>query len=213
MKIDGAALAKSSLSGGPSSGTVFSGGGLESGLRAAFGNIRGPAYGAAGGMDGLGLRGMDRGGGGEARTYGIGNVWSRGRSNGEDGLGSGVQLTRDPSAKKPGPWIDSPPPEMTGSIDRDLVRQVIRSHVSQIRFCYESRLAVLPDLAGKVRVRFVIGGEGEVTQAGIDEGTTISDATLRTCVVSKVRGWLFPKPKGGGTAVVTYPFWLRPSGE
>jgi hypothetical protein len=32
------------------------------------------------------------------------------------------------------------------------------------------------------------------------------------CVVEAIRRWEFPKPDGGGVAIVTYPFQLAPAG-
>ena len=39
------------------------------------------------------------------------------------------------------------------------------------------------------------------------------NAELEACVAGRVRAWEFPKPKGGGVVVVTYPFVFKQSGE
>jgi hypothetical protein len=31
--------------------------------------------------------------------------------------------------------------------------------------------------------------------------------------VSKVKTWTFPKPKGDGVVIVTYPFLFKPAGQ
>ena len=33
------------------------------------------------------------------------------------------------------------------------------------------------------------------------------------CIMSRIKTWEFPKPKGGGMAIVTYPWILRSSGS
>lgn len=196
--------------GGPALNNML-GGGFQSGeVVAALGNLTGPSYGSAGGMSGLGLRGSGPGGGGSSlRTFGIGGIETRGKLT---GYGTRTGLPAGPKDSPP-PGFDSTPPETDGSVDPELIRQVIRAHASQIRFCYEERLASRPDLAGKVRVRFLIDGQGHVAQASIADGSTLDDGPLGACLLSRFRSWLFPAPKGGGTALVTYPVWLRPAGD
>jgi TonB family protein len=153
---------------------------------------------------------MGPGGGGDSwRSVGIGSVFRPGLRT---GTGVGPNLKRD-GGPKPVPHFFEEPPVTEGALDPELVRKVIHSHVSQIRFCYEQELSHKPDLAGRVRVRFTVNGAGDVPAASIAEGTNISDPELRACILSRVRGWQFPAPKGGGSAIVTYPFLLQPSGE
>jgi hypothetical protein len=38
-------------------------------------------------------------------------------------------------------------------------------------------------------------------------------AELDKCIAGRVLTWVFPKPKGGGVAVVTYPFVFKQAGE
>jgi hypothetical protein len=35
---------------------------------------------------------------------------------------------------------------------------------------------------------------------------------VHDCMRSRIQSWQFPKPKGGGIAVITYPWILRSSG-
>jgi hypothetical protein len=42
--------------------------------------------------------------------------------------------------------------------------------------------------------------------------TTVNNAELEACVAGRVHTWIFPKPKGGGMVVVTYPFIFKQSG-
>ncbi|HEY3444779.1 MAG TPA: AgmX/PglI C-terminal domain-containing protein [Myxococcales bacterium] len=198
--------------GGPNAANLLGLGGVKGDVIAALGNLTGPSYGNAAGVGGLGLRGGEPGGGGmSAHTYGIGDIKTVGRAIGNDLYGTGHVLKADKTM--PTIQIDSDPPETNGSLDPELVRKVIRSHVSQIRFCYEERLASKPSLAGKIRIRFLVNGEGRVPKASIAEGTTIEDPQLLACLLSRFRSWEFPAPKGGGSALVTYPVWLRPTGE
>ncbi|HJX62867.1 MAG TPA: AgmX/PglI C-terminal domain-containing protein [Polyangia bacterium] len=38
------------------------------------------------------------------------------------------------------------------------------------------------------------------------QSTSMDDARVENCVVNAVRRWEFPKPTGGGIAIVLYPF-------
>lgn len=192
--------------------TVFGPGGLGGELRSAMGSMFGSAPGDAHGLGGLGLRGSNAGGGGLGDTLGIGAIGTRGRGGGTDNYGSdGVGVL---GVKKVTDIIDITPsnPEVIGSLDKELIRQVIHSHRNQIRYCYESQLNRFPKLAGKVAVKFVISGAGAVASSQVPQ-STVGNAELETCVASRVRTWSFPKPKGGGIVVVTYPFIFKQSGE
>lgn len=57
--------------------------------------------------------------------------------------------------------------------------------------------------------RFVINADGKVTQA---DAKGIGSDDLEHCLEARVRTWVFPAPRGGGTVVVSYPFVLKPGG-
>ena len=54
--------------------SVLGSGGIGEGVRAALGNLSGTGYGANGGFGGLGFKDTGPGGGGDAHTYGIGDI-------------------------------------------------------------------------------------------------------------------------------------------
>jgi hypothetical protein len=43
--------------------------------------------------------------------------------------------------------------------------------------------------------------------------STTGNEELGRCVASRVHTWVFPRLKGGGNVVVTYPFLFKQSGE
>ena len=75
----------------------------------------------------------------------------------------------------------------------------------QIHYCYQLQLFRSPTLSGTVAVKFVIGPTGSVQIARVAK-STVHNAELETCVAGRVKTWQFPKPKGGGVVIVTYPF-------
>ncbi len=92
------------------------------------------------------------------------------------------------------------PTAQTG-LDKAIIRRYIRRNLGKIQYCYEKELVANPSLAGKVDVRFTIGGNGNVVQA-TGSGMPPVDA----CVASAIAGIQFPAPQGGGVVVVNYPF-------
>ena len=49
-----------------------------------------------------------------------------------------------------------------GSLDKEIMRMVIRSHLDEIRSCYEIALAAGGTLTGRVMVQFTIAADGNV---------------------------------------------------
>lgn len=197
--------------GGGGLATVFGSGGLGGDIRGATGNMFGTAAGDSFGFGGLGVRGTGAGGGGAGETVGIGGIGTKGRGGGLGGYGQGVgglgrKTDRDVA-------ITAGNATVIGSIDKELIRAVIKEHAQQIRFCYEEQLAVNPKLAGKVIIRWTIDADGNASNASVDTGgTSLNDDKVHQCMMARIVSWQFPKPKGGGIAVITYPWILRAAG-
>lgn len=98
--------------------------------------------------------------------------------------------------------------EVSGGLDRDIIAEVIKSELGQIRYCYERQLSGNPDLYGKVMIRFTIGSEGLVVEQKIGQ-TTLKSADVEGCILRRVARWKFPTPKGGTNVLVTYPFLFK----
>ncbi len=190
--------------------TIFGQGGLGGDLKGAVGNMFGPVVGDSRGMGGLGIRGTGTGGGGAGQTIGIGAVGTKGRGGGLGGYGSGVGGLGRKSDRDVA--VDTTNVKILGAIDPELIRKVIREHASEVRYCYEQELVVNPKLEGKVAVQWQIGPEGHASGCVIHSDTTLLNDTVQKCIMSRIVTWQFPKPKGGGIAIVKYPWILRTSG-
>ena len=206
-----AALGRGKGAGGLS--TVFGHGGLGGDLKGAIGNMYGPVVGDSYGVGGLGLKGTGTGGGGVGETIGIGAVGTKGRGGGLGGYGSGVgglgsKRDRDVA-------ISTGDTKVLGAIDPELIRKVIRDHADQVRYCYEQQLTLNPKLSGKVSIKWQINADGRASNTMIVGGdaTTLPNEEVGRCIMSRIVTWEFPKPKGGGIAIVTYPWILRSSGS
>lgn len=98
--------------------------------------------------------------------------------------------------------------ETSGGLDKEVIARVVRAHLGQIKHCYERQLLVDPGLFGKVVARWVIDPAGRVDVSSVKK-STMGNRNVENCVVSKIKGWKFPKPKGGGKVIVSYPFLFK----
>lgn len=92
-----------------------------------------------------------------------------------------------------------------GALPKPVIQRIVRNHHPQIKRCYERGLAQNPKLEGKVTVKFIISGTGNVQMAAI-AASTLGDPGVENCVSQVVRRINFPAPQGGGIVIVTYPF-------
>jgi TonB family protein len=186
---------------------VFGPGGLGTGINNALGGLKaGAGVGDAQGVGGLGSRGNGTGGGGTA--IGLGGLGTQGNGRGTGGSG-GIDLGgRGKSVTKIVPGKTT----VIGGLDKDVIAKVIRRHQHEIKYCYETELNKNPSLAGKVAVAFTIDPAGAVADASVTE-TTLNNSTAENCMLSRIRRWKFPEPKGGGVVSVTYPWLFSPAGS
>jgi len=201
-----------------------------------WGGLSGSEVGEAFGAGGLGLVGTGRGGGGvgmadnkmavaktESKnkreessgegTIALGNTGLIGKGGGG---GSGSGYGRGSGAGFGGrgkrvPRVRQGKATVQGSLDRDIIRRIIRAHINEVRHCYNVGLNRDPALSGRLLINFTIDPQGKVPTAVVEE-TTLADARVGNCVAKAVRRWKFPKPSGGSPVHVKYPFSLAADG-
>jgi outer membrane biosynthesis protein TonB len=130
------------------------------------------------------------------------------------GLGSGpgspptptTPILLDPFPSKI-PKVKPSTATVTGSLDKDIIRRIVRAHINEVRYCYNQGLARDPSLSGKVSIQFTISTTGSVAVSKVAD-STIADEGVSNCIAKAVKRWTFPKPTGG-IVVVTYPFVLE----
>ena len=106
-----------------------------------------------------------------------------------------------------------------GSLDGELIHQVVRKHLLEIRACYEAMLIEKPDAQGTLAWDWTINGDGTFRDGCIGQGTALVDGfglklgvpeAMGKCVSKQIARWVFPKPKGG-VVNITYSFTLKPA--
>lgn len=97
-----------------------------------------------------------------------------------------------------------------GSMDPDVIRRILLDHLPQFRYCYQKELERTgADTSGTVKLDFIIGATGHVTEAGID-GSSALPSDVKKCVVGVLKGITFPEPMGGGKVEVKQPMNFYP---
>lgn len=152
--------------------------------------------GAGGGGTGWGTIGTGRygtiGGGTAGSGYGVGGGRGgmRGRSNAV-------------------PTVSIGQPNSQGDLDKAIIRRYVKRNIQKIQYCYEKELLTKKTLKGTLTAEFTISPNGNVTSS------TASglDSNVDTCVANVIKAIEFPKPHGGGSVTVKYPFTFRPADE
>jgi outer membrane biosynthesis protein TonB len=104
--------------------------------------------------------------------------------------------------------------ELQGSLDKHVIRNVVRSNIEGVRDCYNRGLARDPSLTGRVVIQFVIGGDGMVVRSVVESSTLpVAERQTADCLAAAALNWRFPGPEGGGRIIVTYPFVLEPADD
>ncbi len=176
-------------------------GGVDSELRALTGRLTAKAGGGVGdGLYGLGKRGdgLGRGEGVDA----LGGIDVFGGDGPPEGDGFGTKGVGE---------VDGGGHDVVtiGQLGAHEVDEVIKRHLSAIRYCYQRQLTKNAHLSGKVSMHFTIAGDGSVAKAQV-RSSTLSDGAVESCMVNRFLKMQFPKPQGGGIVLVNYPFMFTP---
>ena len=115
---------------------------------------------------------------------------------------------RNRSRRARAPRVVAGRAQVHGALDKEIIRRIIRRHINEVKYCYQKELQVKPGLYGRVVIQFTISGTGQVVMAVV-QSSTMNNRNVETCIARAVRRWLFPKPKGGGIVIVSFPFVLR----
>ena len=187
--------------------SVFGTGGLDASVSNALGGLIGSQYGNQYGSGGLGSRGSGFGGGGTAA--GLGGLGTRGSGLGGSGYGRGAGFYGKKGGGSPG--VGAGDPIILGALDKSIIDRIVKKHLPQIRYCYQKELNKNPKLFGKIVVKFVISKEGAVSSAST-KSSTMNNPIVEKCINSRFMRMRFPKPKGGGIVIVSYPFVFNAQG-
>lgn len=180
------------------------------GSASAYANHSGDAS-RLGSASGSGRGELGGAGGVETRSASISGFGGGGGGDGDGGPGSvGSGYGRGSNSKVSGQGrsfvsMDTGASEVEEGLTSDQVARVINSHWNEVRYCYDSAVLRNDSIGGRMTTKFAVGASGSVQAAGVGH-STVGDRRLHDCIVSHLRGWKFPKPRGGKTVAVLFPF-------
>ena len=93
---------------------------------------------------------------------------------------------------------------ISGRLDPSVVHRVVRTRKPRLEACYVQGLARMPEVRGRLTLRFVIGASGELSNVEVSDAGPF-DAGMKACATSALSGLSFPKP-ASGLVTVQYPF-------
>jgi TonB family protein len=171
------------------------------------------------GLGGLGSVGTGAGGGGTGEhTYGLGGLGTLGKYGSGvgpasgPGTGYGVGAGKLRTHKTITPDVLPGVASVRGTLDKDIIRRIVRRHINEVKYCYDQALARQPKLDGRMVAQFTIAGSGQVL-ASVVASSTLGSPTVEMCVTKAIMRWQFPAPDKGGLAIVSYPFQFSPAGN
>ena len=151
------------------------------------------------------------GGGGSAAkvgsSYRLGGIGTKGVGGGASNYSDGTALAGG-TVGMGDVAISEEETVIEGGLDREVIAEVIKKNLGQIRYCYERQLSSNRELYGKIMAKWVIGADGLVMDPKIDN-TTMKSSMVEGCVLRRIASWKFPLPKGGTQVKVTYPFLFK----
>ena len=181
---------------------------------AAKGNMWGGDIGDAYGAGGLGLTGVAEGGGGRGEGIGLGTIGTIGKGAGTgtgQGFGSGHGRLGGAHRSRP-PMVRAGTSTVSGRLPPEVIQRIVRQNFGRFRLCYENGLRNNPNLQGRVSVRFVIRGDGEV-QSARNGGSDMPDSGVVQCITRAFSGLSFPQTPDNSPVTVDYPLMFLPEGS
>lgn len=97
---------------------------------------------------------------------------------------------------------------VTGALDRDVVRRIVRAHINEVRYCYNLALRDNPNARGMVEIAWAVDAAGKVKTSAVTKSAI--KGPIRGCLAKAVKRWKFPKPGDGDDVQVAYKFNLQP---
>lgn len=97
--------------------------------------------------------------------------------------------------------------DVQGALSKTQISKVVDAENAALRECYLIGLILIPELAGKITVNFVITGTGRVGSSVV-QSSDLENQAVSYCVARTIKGWTFPTPRGGGNVIATISFDL-----
>ncbi len=98
-------------------------------------------------------------------------------------------------------------PKGDGLTSQEII-DTVQKYSEDQKACYSELLEKDKTAEGKVKIRMLIDLSGKISGSRIEENG-FKDKSLGNCLMAKMKGWVFPKPRGGEIMSVAYPFAFK----
>jgi outer membrane biosynthesis protein TonB len=95
-----------------------------------------------------------------------------------------------------------------GELPPEVIKKVLADKSGALKACYQKELQSNPDLAGSIKVKFMIGPNGAVVGVKI-ESSTIDNSKVEECITAIIKSLRFSQAKGGGNTTVNKTFTFK----
>ena len=95
-----------------------------------------------------------------------------------------------------------------GELPPEVIKKVLSDKSGAVKACYQKELQSNPDLAGSIKVKFVINPAGQVVGVKI-ESSNIDNSKVEECITTLIKSMRFPQAKGGGITTVNKTFTFK----
>ena len=98
-----------------------------------------------------------------------------------------------------------------GSIDPQIIRDLLNEFIPQFRHCYDLELDRHQNkVRGTIYLTFTIGSSGHVTGGLVNSNNFKVSSAGQNCLMNVLQGIRFPAPKGGGKVEIKQPIYFEP---
>lgn len=151
------------------------------------------------------------------RDAAVGTMFGSSKEEGESFGYGGLDVAEGVSGGVPGDPLGGPPnghlsgststTRVGNSIDKEMIRRIVRMHMGEVRKCYENALKTNPNLEGRVVLKFTIAKSGDVIAVSIAH-STMNDPSVDNCIAANALTWRFPEHPGPAQVII-YPFIFK----
>lgn len=114
--------------------------------------------------------------------------------------GGGAVADREDSSDGDGGY-DGPSEEI---LTADAFEETMQAKQGDVADCFAAAKEAKPDLAGKLALDVTVAGDGSVASVKFDEGSTIQEASITSCIEEKAKSWKFYKTRDGSEMTLPY---------
>lgn len=91
----------------------------------------------------------------------------------------------------------------------DAFEEKMQGYQGDVAECFGEAKEKKADLSGKLALDITVAGDGSVSAVKFDESSTITEASITSCVEAKAKAWKFPKTRDGDEMTLPYSLNLK----